>query len=765
MKKYLLLACCLALTVSAATAKNFTIKGLFHGDVEGKTVYLMKSHQYSPTVLDSTVIRNGKFQFKGKLAEPTKLILKYYPSAYRGKMSPDGSRYQSYPVLPLYIDGGKVTVEANVENMGDDFEVMYYNMFDYKDARITGSELNDRYREYMQARYDFMNRHWALQEEFYKVYGDDSKVMPIADVNREMARQDSARASQNDFTKAFITRNADNFAGVLALNETLSAYDKAGIEELVGIISPKMKATPFGQATLLKADTVKATAKGAMFADVTLVDAQGNKHNLSEYLGKGNYTLLEFWASWCGPCRGSIPHLKQVYGLYHGQGFDIVSVSMDDSQDNWKKALKEENMKWTQLCCDDGFGQVAKTYNFNGIPYCILIGPKGEIVETNCRDGRLDRQLVNHYGNKLETLHITADLQTDKDSLRLITVPYGSFTADSKKYPVKNGHLELTLPLTTPVQMSIMEPGDYMGGISFPALPGEEVVVKGTMRDNTISGSSFYQDYAEIHNQLKAPSMRLVKIREDIEQLWSDLGLRDNTVKGKQKEKNQKIYDEAKEKFVKETDGLYTQIGETIIDYIKDHPRQETSVALLASVPADSLESLVKGLNYFVANGRMKPVITALQKQAENELMRKAAKEAMKEGIEAPDFTLNDINDQPLTLSSMRGQWVILDFWGSWCGWCIKGMPAMKEYYKKYSGKFEIIGVDCRDTKEKWRAAVEKNELPWLHVYNEAADGTPEKYGVEGYPTKIIIDPEGKINKIVVGEDEAFYQYLDQLFK
>ena len=74
----------------------------------------------------------------------------------------------------------------------------------------------------------------------------------------------------------------------------------------------------------------------------------------------------------------------------------------------------------------------------------------------------------------------------------------------------------------------------------------------------------------------------------------------------------------------------------------------------------------------------------------------------------APDFTLNDLSGKPLTLSSLRGKYVILDFWGSWCVWCIKGFPQMKEYYQKYAGKFEILGIDCNDPEAKWKAAVEK---------------------------------------------------------
>ena len=133
---------------------------------------------------------------------------------------------------------------------------------------------------------------------------------------------------------------------------------------------------------------------------------------------------------------------------------------------------------------------------------------------------------------------------------------------------------------------------------------------------------------------------------------------------------------------------------------------------------------------------------------------------------EAPDFTLNDLNGKPLTLSSLRGKYVILDFWGSWCGWCIKGIPQMKEYYQKYAGKFEILGIDCNDPEEKWKAAVEKYELPWLHVYNPRGDSKVlEQYEIQGFPTKIIVGPDGKIVKTIIGEDPAFYTFLDELFK
>lgn len=131
----------------------------------------------------------------------------------------------------------------------------------------------------------------------------------------------------------------------------------------------------------------------------------------------------------------------------------------------------------------------------------------------------------------------------------------------------------------------------------------------------------------------------------------------------------------------------------------------------------------------------------------------------------APDFTLKSIDGSDLSLSSLRGKYVILDFWGSWCIWCIKGFPELKKYYQKYADRMEILGVDCGDTEEKWKQAVAKHELKWKHVYNPRDSKLTEQYAITGFPTKIIIDPEGKIVKTVVGEDPAFYKFLDELFK
>lgn len=131
---------------------------------------------------------------------------------------------------------------------------------------------------------------------------------------------------------------------------------------------------------------------------------------------------------------------------------------------------------------------------------------------------------------------------------------------------------------------------------------------------------------------------------------------------------------------------------------------------------------------------------------------------AIQVGKPAPDFTLNDINGEKITLSQFRGRWVLLDFWGSWCIWCRRGNPTLVALYEKYGGNdFEIIGIACRDKEEDWKKAIKDDGLEWRHAnvsQTEGGDKLPSMYNISGYPSKILIDPEGNISVISIGYHE-----------
>ena len=200
-----------------------------------------------------------------------------------------------------------------------------------------------------------------------------------------------------------------------------------------------------------------------------------------------------------------------------------------------------------------------------------------------------------------------------------------------------------------------------------------------------------------------------------------------------------------------------------ILAYIKSHPSSNVSLALAYEL--SEREEAINCLTADVKNGPLSDIAAAIQADVDKENARKEAAKLVADGCQAPEFTLKDNNGKDLALSSLRGKHVVLDFWGSWCGWCIKGFPEMKKYYEKYKDRLEILGIDCNDKEKKWLDAIKKNELPWKHVFNPKDSDLTTKYAIQGFPTKIILDPNGKILKTVVGESPEFYTFLDELFK
>ena len=210
---------------------------------------------------------------------------------------------------------------------------------------------------------------------------------------------------------------------------------------------------------------------------------------------------------------------------------------------------------------------------------------------------------------------------------------------------------------------------------------------------------------------------------------------------------------------------LDEEVKQIKLDFIKNNPSSTISAWTLGDMMLRSQISNETAINLFDQFQHDKLYNASFYEEVST---RVAGIRATVIGNIAPEINSNHTYDnKPFKLSSLQGQYVVLDFWGTWCAPCISGMPRMKEYLNKYADKIEIVGIAQEsDDGTKWRDFLNKNQnYQWHHVLSRNDVDYILKYNVAGFPTKIIIDPHGKIVSRYVGEDDAIYEKLDELFK
>ncbi|MGL5227349.1 MAG: redoxin domain-containing protein [Bacteroidales bacterium] len=277
-------------------------------------------------------------------------------------------------------------------------------------------------------------------------------------------------------------------------------------------------------------------------------------------------------------------------------------------------------------------------------------------------------------------------------------------------------------------------------------VPNTALSINGDINSFTVTGDKFYEEM-NAQTQINNCDKKLENIQKEVMDLYT---------KG---ELNDSIANVFQEKRAIAIDSMNVYQFE----YIKNHPNSDLSAYYFTFMPMEKVEEAYNIISESVKTGPYASMIELKKKQYEDYMAKEAAKLKLQPGMPAPDFSLMGLDGKMVSLNQFKGKYVVLDFWGTWCGWCIKGLPEMKAYYTKYKKDLEIIGIDCRDKEDVWRAGVTEHQIPWINVYNGFDTKVINEYAIAGYPTKVIIDPQGNIVKIVVGESPEFYETLDQL--
>lgn len=203
---------------------------------------------------------------------------------------------------------------------------------------------------------------------------------------------------KTETTWAIVRENKDNLIPVFFIKDM--AYNLE-YDELKEVCNPSNAYYNHAVMDLPKKllASLEKRAPGSMYTDMTINDLDGKARKLSEWVGKGNYVMIDFWASWCGPCRQEMPNVVANYEKYHKKGFEIVGISFDQKADAWKKAVDQMKMSWPQLSDLGGWQSAAAgVYGVNSIPASILLDGTGKIVALNLRAEKLGERLKEIYG-------------------------------------------------------------------------------------------------------------------------------------------------------------------------------------------------------------------------------------------------------------------------------------------------------------------------------------------------------------------------------
>lgn len=397
MKRLLYGIVCLGTLVACQREPGYKISGSVPGTPDGMKVYLYNWN----TPVDSSVVKGGKFVLTGKVDVPTRYQLLI-------DLSPD--KVESYE---KDLRGSDVFVEnVDITYESPSIDSLPSHSFQRKvkgNVTVKGSLTHDLFLSYQEKIKPYRTKNSEAWNKYLKVYHIPA-LDGVFNTREGIALAREMNDAQKEITRIqwdFIKANPKSPVSVdVAQNMVYSAkFSKAEMENLLQAIDPSLRETAGYKQLQKSLEEIAPIALGEKYKDLELVDENGKTVHLADFVKPGQYNMVEFWASWCGPCRGEIPHLRHVYDAY-GEGkdaFNMISVSIDDKEKDWKQALKEENMKWTQLCDLKGWkGEVINKYKIQGVPFCLILDKEGRIIDHGVRGSELDVVLIEYLGDRYE---------------------------------------------------------------------------------------------------------------------------------------------------------------------------------------------------------------------------------------------------------------------------------------------------------------------------------------------------------------------------
>ncbi|SFO85553.1 Peroxiredoxin [Chitinophaga sp. YR627] len=367
--KFILGTMCL-LPLGLKAQNSFTVQGKIGPKATPSMVFL-NYYQEGKPVKDSVMLQKGQFSFKGKVNSPSEAII---------SVKEQGAKQAGGDEITFYLENSKITISS---------------MDSLWKATVKGSKTNDE-----QAALRLLQRPYRkVADSIMRVYNswtpeqrkDTALTKTLAPPMR------ASQAGYDSVNRVFISSHLNSFIALRVFKELELGYDFNPDTAAVRFarFPARLRESYSGKKMAAMIEIGKKTNTGVVAMDFTQNDTTGKPVKLSDF--RGRYVLVDFWASWCKPCRAENPNLLKAYNKFKDKNFTILGVSLDDEDGRkaWLHAVAKDGMPWTQVSDLQGFkSKAAIDYGINAIPANFLIAPDGKIIARNLRGDELEKKLA-----------------------------------------------------------------------------------------------------------------------------------------------------------------------------------------------------------------------------------------------------------------------------------------------------------------------------------------------------------------------------------
>ena len=618
------------------------------------------------------------------------------------------------PTVYFFMD--KPTLEVNAEIIDGNLKLLgvktspdwnEYNALNAenlysKDVEAAGKKYNEAFELYnMKAQTD-----------------ENMKILKEASENL-----DKAYALQTQEFVSMISKYPKSNALMAIIYSSFFSSPVDKLQELLNAFDKSMMNNYYARAMLDQINRTKACEIGQLAPDFEVKDQNGNLVKLSSL--RGQYVLIDFWASWCGPCRKEIPNLKKVYAEFKDKGLKLVGLSIDDREANWRKAIEEEKLDYLQLW--DPQKTTMKLYNYNGIPFIVLISPDGIILEKNLRGVEVREMVMKHMSTGTFKINATLnepftgkvylacikDRFTKIDSVAVSGKEF-SFMGDISKPDV---YRVMSRPFGFDISVCVEPGGEY------------NLSIQGKRR----------ADIAVVNGKQQQIMNEYLALIKPLEDKYEALSLQYMEAEKKNDAK-------VKEALMQEMSKVFQEKENASVGFLKNTPKSFASIVIASGLLVyqyEDLKDLYDRLD----------TINYADSYCFREFKKKYQEAADKwiQGKAAIDFTTTDINGKQVKLSDFRGKYVLLDFWASWCAPCRKKAKELRAIADRLARKnITMFSVSMDDKREQWEKATKEDNIDWTNT-SELKKFKDNKiaadYKVTQLPTLFLLNPDGVIIK------------------